>query len=368
MGRCRQRRSEGEGPRAARGVRARRSPGAGDAAALQARARPLPRPQAPGAVTALLKSLGALAAGGPPRGRPGAERAQGRARGAARGGAQRASSARARRAACSRESASTSPCPAAVPPRGPPPSADRGARGARGHLRLRWATRCTTAPRWTTTTTASRPSTCRRTTPRATCRTRSTCRAAGRCCCARTPRRGADPLHARQPAPARRADHLPGQGLPPRRRHHALADVPAGRGRWSSGPGITLGDLKGTIEAFLHALFGPQYPVRFRASFFPVHRAVGRGRPRLHRVRRQSGLPACARAPAGSRSWARAWSIPPVFEAVNARLGSVVYDPEQVTRLRVRPRHRARGDGAPRHRRHPPLLRERPALPGAVPR
>ena len=35
------------------------------------------------------------------------------------------------------------------------------------------------------------------------------------------------------------------------------------------GEGITLGDLKGTIEAFLHALFGPRYPVRFRPSFFP---------------------------------------------------------------------------------------------------
>jgi phenylalanyl-tRNA synthetase alpha chain len=35
------------------------------------------------------------------------------------------------------------------------------------------------------------------------------------------------------------------------------------------GEGITLGHLKGTIEAFLHRLFGPQYPVRFRASYFP---------------------------------------------------------------------------------------------------
>src|SRR5687768_637908 len=35
------------------------------------------------------------------------------------------------------------------------------------------------------------------------------------------------------------------------------------------GPGITLADLKGTIAAFLHALFGAQYPVRFRPSFFP---------------------------------------------------------------------------------------------------
>jgi len=35
------------------------------------------------------------------------------------------------------------------------------------------------------------------------------------------------------------------------------------------GKGITLGDLKGTIEAFLHALFGAQFPVRFRPSYFP---------------------------------------------------------------------------------------------------
>ena len=41
---------------------------------------------------------------------------------------------------------------------------------------------------------------------------------------------GADPLHARQRAPARRADHLPGQGVPARQRRHPLADVPADRG------------------------------------------------------------------------------------------------------------------------------------------
>ena len=32
------------------------------------------------------------------------------------------------------------------------------------------------------------------------------------------------------PHPPRRAHHLPGEGLPARRRHHALADVPPGRG------------------------------------------------------------------------------------------------------------------------------------------
>ena len=33
--------------------------------------------------------------------------------------------------------------------------------------------------------------------------------------------------------------------------------------------GITLGDLLGTIEAFVHALFGPNISARFLPSFFP---------------------------------------------------------------------------------------------------
>ncbi len=32
---------------------------------------------------------------------------------------------------------------------------------------------------------------------------------------------------------------------------------------------ITLGDLKGVLEAFIHRLYGPQTELRFRASFFP---------------------------------------------------------------------------------------------------
>src|SRR5262245_29649118 len=35
------------------------------------------------------------------------------------------------------------------------------------------------------------------------------------------------------------------------------------------GPGITLADLKGTVQTFLQLLFGSQYPVRFRPSYFP---------------------------------------------------------------------------------------------------
>jgi phenylalanyl-tRNA synthetase alpha chain len=95
------------------------------------------------------------------------------------------------------------------------------------------------------------------------------------------------------------------------------------------GRGITLGDLKGTIEAFLHALFGAQFPVRFRPSYFPYTEPSvevdlgcvvcgGKG----CRVCKQTG-------------WLEIMGSgmvhPALFEAVNARLGRVVYDPEEVT-------------------------------------
>ena len=95
------------------------------------------------------------------------------------------------------------------------------------------------------------------------------------------------------------------------------------------GRGITLGDLKGTVEAFLHALFGAEYPVRFRPSYFPYTEPSvevdlgcvvcgGKG----CRVCKQTG-------------WLEIMGSgmvhPAVFEAVNARLGRVVYDPDEVT-------------------------------------
>ena len=95
------------------------------------------------------------------------------------------------------------------------------------------------------------------------------------------------------------------------------------------GPGITLADLKGTIEAFLRALFGEDLPVRFRPSFFPYTEPSvevdlgcvvcgGKG----CRVCKQTG-------------WLEIMGSgmvhPAVFEAVNRRLGRVVYDPEQVS-------------------------------------
>jgi phenylalanyl-tRNA synthetase alpha chain len=101
------------------------------------------------------------------------------------------------------------------------------------------------------------------------------------------------------------------------------------------GRGIHLGHLKGTIEAFLHVLFGEQYPVRFRASYFPYTEPS---------VEADLGCIVCGgsgRLPGGpcrickTTGWLEILGSgmvnPAVFEAVNARLGRAVYDPEEVT-------------------------------------
>ena len=101
------------------------------------------------------------------------------------------------------------------------------------------------------------------------------------------------------------------------------------------GDRITLGDLKGTIEAFLHALFGKQYPVRFRSSFFPYTEPS---------VEVDLGCIVCGGsgtlAGAGCRvckgtGWVEILGSgmvhPAVFEAVNARLGRKVYDPDVIS-------------------------------------
>ena len=95
------------------------------------------------------------------------------------------------------------------------------------------------------------------------------------------------------------------------------------------GPGISVGDLKGTIETFLRALFGPQYPVRFRASYFPYTEPS---------VETDLGCLVCGgkgcRVCKGT-GWVEILGSgmvdPAVFEAVNLRLGKTVYDPERVT-------------------------------------
>jgi phenylalanyl-tRNA synthetase alpha chain len=103
------------------------------------------------------------------------------------------------------------------------------------------------------------------------------------------------------------------------------------------GHGISLGDLKGTIEAFLHALFGAQYPVRFRSSFFPYTEPS---------VEVDLGCIVCGGSgtlPGGggpcrickTTGWVEILGSgmvhPAVFEAVNARLGRKVYDPDVIS-------------------------------------
>jgi phenylalanyl-tRNA synthetase alpha chain len=100
------------------------------------------------------------------------------------------------------------------------------------------------------------------------------------------------------------------------------------------GRGIHLGHLKGTIEAFLHELFG-EYPVRFRASYFPytepsVEADLGcivcGGSGRL-----AGGPCRVCKATGWLEILGSGMVHPAVFEAVNARLGRMVYDPEEIT-------------------------------------
>jgi phenylalanyl-tRNA synthetase alpha chain len=95
--------------------------------------------------------------------------------------------------------------------------------------------------------------------------------------------------------------------------------------------GITLADLKGTVEAFLHALFGATFPVRFRPSYFPYTEPS---------VEVDLGCVVCGGRKTGCRickqtGWLEIMGSgmvhPAVFEAVNRRLGKVVYDPEEVS-------------------------------------
>jgi phenylalanyl-tRNA synthetase alpha chain len=102
------------------------------------------------------------------------------------------------------------------------------------------------------------------------------------------------------------------------------------------GEGITLGHLKGTIEAFLHEIFGAAYPIRFRPSYFPytepsVEADLGcivcGGSGRL-----AEGAPCRICKTTGWLEILGSGMVnPAVFEAVNARLGRAVYDPERVS-------------------------------------
>ena len=120
--------------------------------------------------------------------------------------------------------------------------------------------------------------------------------------------------------------------------------------------GITLCDLKGVLEEFAHEIYGPETKVRFRPSFFPfTEPSVEVDVSCSPAAARAAGS---AKAPAGSKSSARAWSIPTSFR-LRHRSGGL---------FRLCLRHRP---GPPDHHkaqdhRHPPPVRERRAVPRTI--
>ena len=119
--------------------------------------------------------------------------------------------------------------------------------------------------------------------------------------------------------------------------------------------GISLGDLKGTLNAFAERLLRRARPHALPAELLPVHGAVGRARRRVPGLRRR-GLRALQAHAAGSKCSAAAWCTRPCSKPSATT-------PRTLHGLRVRRRHRAARAAALRHRRHPDVLRERPPVP-----
>ena len=73
--------------------------------------------------------------------------------------------------------------------------------------------------------------------------------------------------------------------------------------------GITMGDLKGTLEVFAKRLYGEEARVRFRPHHFPFTEPSAEMDVTCFKCH-GAGLPRCAKGRAGSRFWAAAWCTP----------------------------------------------------------
>jgi phenylalanyl-tRNA synthetase alpha chain len=86
--------------------------------------------------------------------------------------------------------------------------------------------------------------------------------------------------------------------------------------------GVTLGDLKGTLEYFFRELFGPDAKVRFRPHFFPF-------------TEPSYELDVRAAALGGGERWLELAGCgmvdPAVFEQINERRGDKAFDPDKVS-------------------------------------
>ena len=131
---------------------------------------------------------------------------------------------------------------------------------------------------------------------------------------------------------------------------------------------ITLADLKGTLDEFARAIFGPERETRFRPGFFPFTEPSVEVDVSCFALRRHAGscrtarATRSARASAGSRSSARAWSTR-TSSASSPRTATTPRSPG----LRLRDGDRADRDAQARRPRPAQVLRERRPRAGAVP-
>ena len=121
--------------------------------------------------------------------------------------------------------------------------------------------------------------------------------------------------------------------------------------------GVSLADLRGTLEFFFRELFGKDAQFRFRPHFFPF-------------TEPSFEVDIKATALGGADRWLEIAGCgmvdPAVFEAINAKRGDARLRSGEIHRLRVWLRPRSAGDDHVRHAGYPRLHRKRSALPRAV--
>ena len=119
----------------------------------------------------------------------------------------------------------------------------------------------------------------------------------------------------------------------------------------------TMADLRGVVERFAREMFGADRKVRFRPSYFPFTEPSA-----------EFDIDCMTCKGAGCRvckysGWLEMGGSGMVDPRV---LRGVGYDPSGLSRLRLRPGHRAHRHAAPRRGRHAPLPGQRPAIPAAI--
>ena len=251
------------------------------------------------------------------------------------------------------------------PARRPPPAVARSST-ASPTSSSPWATRSPRGPRPSTAGTTSTPSTPRRTTRPASCRTRCTwSRPSRRSCCAPRPARcrsarcSSATCRSTSSAPAASSAPTPSTRptCPCSRQVEGLA----------IDEGLTMADLRGTLDAFAAGLFARRaaagaaaHPAA--AALLPLHRTERRGRSAVLRLRRRagrSGLPHLLR-----RGLARVGRL---RHGRPRRAHRMRCRPAALHRLRVRHGPGAHGDGAAQHPRHPRADRRRRPVRARLP-